>query len=345
MVNPRSSWGCRILWSCAVCFLLSPQNAHANDTTDYSIYAREAIRYRDDLIFLAVASMSFAFLIAFIASIFGYMAFLDHCIMKRYKYEGATIEAAVISTEVAQSGTVHRDICCGGTEQKECNVVVEYEQMLPSNDGRIKVRKKVGALESDFFHPDHHRERNVKTNPLAADTLLSLDSVLSPSQDEGDLEAGKGGPNKTTIIFNQDPFFQTCVVEERKLQMLVIEGMPKSGFPLQEHTRRMNFQYRLPSNFFLGLAFLTTIFCIHVGARLLFELVESRDLRREVAMMLIIGFVAAILLQLPCIHFTMNQAFQRMLEEEYFEKSGLTRTVPDDSTLSSKSDAYLLHNK
>lgn len=329
-MNHRALWS---PWFSLVLVLAVLEFAQA-DGASSKVYIREASRYRDDMLFLAVTSLSFAFLISFIASIFAYVSFLDSRITKRYQSEASTVEADVISTEPARSGSVSGGFCID-TNQKEYNVVVEYDQIIPPNGYRMKVRKQVGVVEEDFVHPNHSRLQ-------CSERVFSLDSVLKQTTD-GDVEAGKVTRSKPPIILNQDSFFQKFVVEERKIELLVINGHPKSGFPLRQHARKMDSKNHLATFFYFGVALLVTAVCTHISARMLYELVDMRELRQRVAFSLVFGFIAAIALQIPLTHLALNKTFQQMLEEEYFGGGDMMQTGQDDSTLSSGSDTYLLH--
>jgi hypothetical protein len=122
-------------------FVVTLNYAGADDSKGSSAatFNREASRYRDDLLFLSVTPLSFAFLISLIGSMFAYVSFLDRRITMRYQLESSPVEADVISADNARSITVNRGFC-SRDEQKEYNVVVEYDQILPPKVYRMRVR-------------------------------------------------------------------------------------------------------------------------------------------------------------------------------------------------------------
>jgi hypothetical protein len=285
----------------------------------------------DDWIFVMVLSLLFAFCIALFGSVLGYISVLDDSILKRYRNEGFAVEADIRSAEFLRGGT-GSDAVCFQANQKEYVVTVEYNQLI-SETYRIRVRKQIRVMQSDFIHPElngaHESaldERNKEANPKEDDIAgVDPESLIT---------------KRPQIIFNQESFFQQFFLEHRKLELLVLGDHPKSGFPARQLDRRLGLRYRLSSVAFVISTILLALFCFGVAVQSIME--EEDANHRQSGWIIVWVFVTLTAAQIPCIHLLLNKILVDSLEEEYCERAELAPAGQEDSSLSSAgSDLFL----
>jgi hypothetical protein len=291
----------------------------------------------DGWILVVVMSLLFAFCISLFGSVLGYISFVDDAIMKRYQDEAFVVEADIHSTEFARGAGHNGSLLCFEGNQREYCVTVEYDQII-SESYRIRIQKQIRALESDFKNPDHPEPNNPNTSGDAAKAAKRLDPEAPVVDPESLVKKDK--KQQPPIIVNQESFFRKFLYDHRKVELLVLNNKPKSGFPREQLDRRLSLRYRLSSLAFVISTIFLALFCFRMAIR---TITEEEDAQHRLSGWIAVWvFVALIVMQIPCIHILMHTTLRDALEEEYFELAELVPTGLDDhSTLSSGSDMFL----
>ena len=129
-------------------------------------------------------------------------------------------------------------------------------------------------------------------------------------------------------------------MESQKLELLVLKGKAKSGYPKRQLERAGTLRYRLSTVGLVLANFLLSLFCFRMAANSVQA--QEDDKERSIGWTIFCSFVALTVLEVPLLHCFFNNMLQQLLEEEYFETADLVPTNRDDSTLSSHgSDMYL----
>jgi hypothetical protein len=298
----------------------------------------------DGWILAVVMSLLFAFCFSLFGSVLGYISFLDDAIMKRYQTgEAFVVEADIYSTEFAR-GAGHGSPSLVGFEgnQREYCVTVKYDQII-CESYRIRIRKQIRVLESDFILPDHlpdHPPELLNPKTTSGDNAKatkSLDPEAAPVVDPESLmvKDNKKRPAAPIIVVNQEKFLH----DHRKLELLVLNQKPKSGFPREQLDRRLSLRYRLSSVAFVIFTIFLALFCFRRAIRFITEEEDEQD--RLFGWITVWVFVALIVIQIPCIHILLHTTLRDALEEDYFELAELVPTTgqEDDDDSSSSSDS------
>jgi hypothetical protein len=332
MVSPITQRRTSFAWSIFLCLVRARTaigediaNAYEQEQTD------DGLGRGDDWVFVVLVALLFAFFISLFGSFFGSVTYMDDAIMQRYKEEADVVQADVISTEFARGGAGDGDVCFEPGQKEYC-VIVEYDHLMPDNY-RIRIRKQLRAMESDFVHLNHVGLDFPTSNDAKGDKNRT--PRRSNRDKAADIESQR---NSARVIFNKDAYFQKFLVEERKLELLVLDGHPKSGFSARQLKRRLSLRYRMSSMAFVLSAILVTLLCFLMAVRAI------EDTGQSSGWIMVLSFAVLILLQGPCIHFTLRKSIQESLQEEYFEAAEVLQTGQDDSSLSSGSDSFLCHH-
>ena len=295
-----------------------------------------------DRMIMVVVFLTFAFFIFLFGSFVGYISVLDDRILGRYKCEGEVVIAQVHSVEVARGrnghgrSTNHLHRCASDSDENVADAQIEYiatvfyTQTLSENYD-VRIRKQVRAMECDFFASDISvtPKGSPKGSPRKDSTNTSLDET---SVDPENLIEGCHD-HQHQIIENEISFLKKCHLESSKLNLLVLPGKPKSGYPKEQAERAHSIRYRLSTVCLVISNLLLSLFCIKLAIHLISELQDER--KALIAWTILTSFILSIVIQIPVIHIVLNKILVGTLEEEYFESGDFTpMEYCDDSTIS-----------
>jgi hypothetical protein len=213
--------------------------------------------------------------------------------MKWYKEEGALVKATVVSSNFARSLSVAKADCSSKAEDVEQEYIVwlEYER-IERHYTRVVIQKQVKATEKDFIEPRNSSSGNHVQVELPHDMSL------------GDLSLCR-----------------------REMEVLVLPGYSKSGFPRRQIEKACSLRYRASSVILVMFMFALSGFYIHLAVA---------DLYAQSS----IWFVPAALFTMLCVetgsvHICLRNIFKAALREEYLESGG-KKEMSNPSTISSR---------
>jgi hypothetical protein len=321
-----------------------------------------------DWIMIVVLSLVFAFFVFFLGFVLGYVSILDDSVLRQYKNEGIVVLAEVSSADLARGRGRNRNMprksdnhdksnidSCGLVtnvylDDPEYVAIVEYIQEL-SGHYRVRIRKQVRVLESDFIYQDAEGTLivppgKVATGGTSAEGCMTILKKISregiDEKDQVDPESlVKPDTDDTPYIEfpHSSSFYQS--LEQRKLNMLVMPNKPKSGYPLGQVERSQTLRYRLPTVFLVAFMYLLVLFCLSMAIVTIAALDDEKE--RHLGWIIVSVFAALTVLLIPIIHWTRYNMLRNLLEEEYFESAEFARqSGQDDTTISTwGSDVYM----
>jgi succinate dehydrogenase hydrophobic anchor subunit len=223
-----------------------------------------------------------------------YFASLEDSLMKQYKEKGAVVKASVLTSTFARSlGAANVD-CSSPAEDADREYVVCLEYRRTERVYyTVIIQKQVRATEKDFIEPSN------------SDSLGYVQFEMPT-----DLSLGEMSPCR------------------RQMEILVLPGYSKSGFPRRQIERACSWTYRASTVVLVMCMLLLAGFCFHRAAV---------DLDMEISS----WFVSAALftmvaLEIGFVHLSLHGIFMIALREEYLENGSKLEMDGDPSTLSSK---------
>lgn len=288
-----------------------------------------------DRIIMLIIFMTFAFGIFLFGSLVGYVSILDDSIMRRYKNEGEVVVADVYSVDISRGRNGHGKSCThrresvddgdGSVASKEVEYVaiVTYTQVL-SDNYPVRVRKQVRAMESDFFHPEclnnpKFQPTNDCTKTGDEEAAVDQENLIEGSHD-----------HHIQIIENKLSFLRKCSLESSKLNLLVLPGRPKSGYPREQVERAQSIRYRLSTVCLVVSNLLLSLFCIKLAIHLISEIQDER--MAHIAWTIFAVFVLLTVLQILLVRLLQHKFILCTLEEEYFESGDFAPIDFDDNS-------------
>lgn len=278
-----------------------------------------------------VFSLFFGFSITLFGSFVGYFSVLEDILMRRYKKEGISIFADVMSSEFARGGgkvaifTKQRD-------NPEYIAFCEYNCNL-AKDYTVRIRKQVKAKQSDF-----------SANPRPGTEGMLLSIRLAVSREAPELYTELANPEDPCCGGNEleDPWNEGAPIADEGrhfLELLILPGHERSAYPRRQVERACSIRYRLSTIGLVVFDLALAAFCTLLAANDVLAL--EHDGQKLIGWYAIAIFFLFFILQVPLIHYYCHQTFVDALKEEYLE-NGEYVPMPDDlSSLSSGSDMYL----
>ena len=294
-----------------------------------------------------VFSLLFGFFITLFGTAVGYFSYLEDSLLRRYRDEGETITARVVSVEFARAGGRQGLLWGGaGKDDPEYNLFVEYDRHL-RDTYLVRIRKQVKARLSDFSTPlpPHTTTPSPKPSGIFQTPPRVAPFVESPKQQQQQHQHQHLNPPQKDwfeqySLQNTSVSASSLVATHHLLELLVLPGHEKSGFPKNQIHRSCGLRYRLSTVSLIAFDFALAAFCTWLAAT------SGLDLdidHRRIGWYAFAAFFLLILLELPCVYLTMHEMFVQALLDEYLENGEYIHLPCDDSTISSKSDMYLSH--
>jgi uncharacterized Tic20 family protein len=310
-----------------------------------------------DWIMIVVLSLVFAFFVFFLGFVIGYVSILDDSVLRQYQNEGIVVLADVASADLARGRGRNRNMPRKSDDQDKNNVdscglvtnvylddpeyvaIVEYIQEL-SGHYRVRVRKQVRVLESDFIYQDTegalivHPGKATNGGTTAEGCMTILKAITTEGIDEKDPvdPEFRVKPNTDDTPYIEFPhsssFYQS--LERRKLNMLVMPNKPKSGYPLGQVERSQTLRYRLSTVFLVAFMYLLVLFCLSMAIVTIAALDDEKE--RHLGWIIVSVFATITVLLIPIIHVTRYNMLRNLLEEEYFESAEFARQSGEDDT-------------
>jgi hypothetical protein len=223
-----------------------------------------------------------------------YFSSLEASLMKRYTEKGAVVKASVVTSRFARSlGAANVDCSSPAPDvEQEYVVCLEYRR-TERVYYTVIIQKQVRATEKDFIEPSY------------SDSFGYVQFEI-PS----DLSMGEMSPCR------------------RQMEILVLPGYSKSGFPRRQIERACSWTYRASTVILVMFMFLLAGFCFHRAAI---------DLDVEISSWFVpAALFTMVALEIGFVHLSLRGIFMIALREEYLENGSKLEMNGDPSTLSSK---------
>lgn len=267
---------------------------------------------------IAVFSFLCSVIISFFSLVLAHYASLEDGVVKLYKKHGLTVRAKVRSSTVARSSSVEptTNVTTTGTNApciplvQECEQehVAEIEYKYPGPElNEARIRKQVKVLGCDLIKKDV---------PSAIQIQVDL-------EDEGEEFSLSNGDKSSSEGLHD-------------IEIFVLKGFKRSGFPKQQIERMSRIRYRVPTVFMVVLTLLLSVFCLFVSI----NTVSDDDHMSNAAALGLIQ-LAVLGIQSLFIQACLGRPMQKMVEEEYLQ-SGALIDGGDASTISSGDGSYML---
>ena len=331
-------------------------NGHHNSNDDD---AMDAAENAEEWYMVLVFSLLFGFFITLFGTLVGYFALMEDRLFRRYRDEGETIRASVVSVQY-RNHAVHRR---GPSLDPECTVFVEYVRNL-SDGYMVRIRKQVKARRSDFWSSFPRRgmptflmsastlteknEDDIGTNGNGKDKVTDqgkdsehANRPISPLSFQGgvvSLDFGNDDNQEDRTIALTASQFSEAQIGQQYLELLILPGHARSGFPKKQVHRSCGLRYRLPTLGLIAFKFALAALCAWLAANAALDLDVEQQ---RIATYSIAVFVVVILMEVPLIHWTLSPCVTEVLKDEYLNSGEFMPMQCDDSTISSHDDAYL----
>jgi len=268
---------------------------------------------------IAVFSFLCSVIISFFSLVLAHYASLEDGVVKLYKKHGLTVRAKVRSSTVARSSsmepptnvtatTTNTTTCIPLVQECEQEHVAEVEYKYPGPElSEARIRKQVKVLGCDLIKKDV---------PSAIQIQVDL-------EDEGEEFSLSNGDKSSSEGLHD-------------IEIFVLKGFKRSGFPKQQIERMSQIRYRVPTVFMVVLTLLLSLFCLYVAI----STVSDDDHMSNAAALGLIQ-LTVLGIQSLFIQAFLGRPMQKMVQEEYLQ-SGALIDEGDASTISSGDGSYML---
>jgi hypothetical protein len=320
------------------------------DDDDYyakdEYYANTTGGGNEEWYMVLVFSLFFGFFITLFGAFIGYFSVLEDSLMRRYKRDGTSVFAKVVSSEFARGGgqvslfTKQRD-------NPEYIAFCEYNCKMTEHY-TVRIRKQFKSRQSDF---------SSNPRPGTEGMLLSIKVALSKSRSKQSAAQQQQQPyyatnydgtindnNTTNFCGDEDPWQLDLNpigegTNRHDLELLFLPDKERSAYPRKQVERACSLRYRLSTIGLVTFGLALAAFCTRLAANDVLAL--EHGAHRIIGWYAIAVFLMLIFLEVPLIHYCCHTIFVDALREEYLESGEYIPLQCDDSSISSGSDMYL----
>lgn len=307
-------------------------------------------------ILLAILLLTFTAIVSFVGVVAGYISFKEDYLLKVYKKNGIAVDADVISFDSVRASLGSKD----DKKAIELKVLVEYTVCLQGNY-LARIQKQMNATASDFkLKKPCDVITPVQPPPSAPPPLLcKISSIESLSKEEKVMTTKFSYPSDLIVdsaVENEEYFLRTLSASQHDenndnnqtrlytLNILVIPGLPKSGYPTKQILRHGTCSYRSHTFIIIFILFSIASLCAFIA---LSTMIDEQVIPNNWSYIKwsIVGIILIPLLEFILIYCCLDRMFSYLIEEEYLYNGDFAASYCDETSLSSGSDMLLSDSK
>lgn len=293
----------------------------------------------DEWYMLLSLSLMFGYCITLLGT--GILSFSVHedALMRRYRDEGEVVRGNVMTAAVVRGGGQVE--CCSKAKAKPAFIAfVEYNRNM-TKDYAVRIRKQVKVSQVDFIEP-------VRIGTIRIE--VEVEGGASPSDENNFYLLNDSTQMCLTMTSDfPDAFIpgqqgslseNLFVPEHHYIELLVLPGYVRSAYPKNSVKRACSFQSRLTTLILISVFVVLVAFLTGLASKAVIDMDDERQ--KSIGWFAIGSLLVLIVLEVPLIHFCLNDFFAGALRAEYLELGDFVPLHGGSSSLSSaNSDSFL----